>query len=44
MPQADQTIKNLSKLINENWSEQREVWVLLKFKDAENEEREPFQA
>lgn len=44
MPQADQTIKNLYKLISENWSEQREVWVLLKFKDAENEEREPFQA
>lgn len=39
-----QKSKNLSKLINENWSEQREVWVLLKFKDAENEEREPFQA
>lgn len=28
MPQADQTIKNLSKLISENWDEQRAVGVL----------------
>lgn len=34
MPQADQTIKNLSKLISENWDEQRAVGVQLKFKDA----------
>lgn len=44
MPQADRTTKDLSKLINENRSEQREVWIQLKFKGAENEEREPFQA
>lgn len=44
MPQADQTIKNLYKLISENWDEQREAWVQLKFKGAENEEREPVQA
>lgn len=34
MPQADQTIKNRSKLISENWDEQRAVGVQLKFKDA----------
>lgn len=39
-----QKSKNLSKLINENWDEQREAWVQLKFKGAENEEREPVQA
>lgn len=44
MPQADQTIKNLYKLISENWDEQRAVGVQLKFKGAENEEREPVQA
>lgn len=44
MKQADRTTKDLSRLINENRSEQREAWIQLKFKDAENEEREPFQA
>lgn len=38
MPQTDRTTKDLSKLINENRSEQREVWIQLKFKGAENEE------
>lgn len=44
MKQTDRMTKDLSLLINENWSEQREAWVQLKFKGAENEEREPFQA
>jgi hypothetical protein len=39
-----QKAKKLSLLINENWDEQREAWVQLKFKGAENEEREPVQA
>lgn len=38
-----QKAKKLSLLINENWDEQREAWVQLKFKGAENEEREPVQ-
>lgn len=29
-----QKAKKLSLLINENWNEQREAWVQLKFKDA----------
>lgn len=44
MKQTDRMTKDLSLLINENWDEQREAWVQLKFKGAENEEREPVQA
>lgn len=36
--------RKIEWIINQNWDEQREVWVQLKFKGAENEEREPVQA
>ena len=44
MPQTGQTIKNLSKLISENWDEQGEVKVRFKYEKTQKPDQEPSQA